>query len=83
MNDIGFFDIFEDEMSIISNDLRKYLFDDKNLITIIDNLLIKLDGKYFSEIDEKEKHFDITHSARPKQFSVITKIDKNSGIKKE
>ena len=47
LNDIGFFDIFEDEMSIISNDLRKYLFDDKNWITIIDNLLIKLDGKYF------------------------------------
>ena len=44
-----------------------------------DGLDFKLDGKYFSEIDEKEKHFDITHSARPKQFSVITKIDKNSG----
>ena len=35
----------------------------------------EIDGKYFAEIDENHKHYPITHSARPKEFSIITKID--------
>jgi hypothetical protein len=45
--DIGIFDIFEDEIIIICNDLRRYLFDDRNWIPIINQLLIRLDSKYF------------------------------------
>lgn len=41
---------------------------------IEDGLDFEIDGKYFAEISEKHKHYQITHSARPKQFSVITKI---------
>ena len=44
-----------------------------------DGLDFKLDGKYFAETDEQNHHFEVTHSARPKQFSVMTKIDPNSG----
>ncbi len=40
-----------------------------------DGLDFEIDGKYFAEIDENHKHYPITHSARPKEFSVITKID--------
>lgn len=40
-----------------------------------DNLDFETDGKYFAEISENHKHYAITHSARPKQFSVITKIN--------
>lgn len=40
-----------------------------------DNLDFEIDGKYFAEISENHKHYAITHSARPKEFSVITKID--------
>lgn len=43
-----------------------------------DNLDYETDGKYFAEISKNHKHYAITHSARPKQFSVITKIDDNS-----
>jgi len=40
-----------------------------------DCLDFEIDGKYFAEISENHKHYPITHSARPKEFSVITKID--------
>jgi NADPH-dependent glutamate synthase beta subunit-like oxidoreductase/NAD(P)H-flavin reductase len=40
-----------------------------------DCLDFEIDGKYFVEISENHKHYPITHSARPKEFSVITKID--------
>jgi NAD(P)H-flavin reductase len=43
-----------------------------------DGLDFELEGKYFAEIDKDHKHYPITHSARPKQFSVITKIDDES-----
>lgn len=43
-----------------------------------DNLDFEIVGKYFAEISEDHKHYAITHSARPKQFSVITKIDDES-----
>ena len=37
-----------------------------------------MEGKYFAEIDKNHKHYPITHSARPKNFSVITKINDQS-----
>lgn len=40
-----------------------------------DNLDYEIDGKYFAEISKNHKHYQITHSKRPKEFSVITKID--------
>ena len=40
-----------------------------------DDLDFEIEGKYFAEIDENHKHYPITHSARSKDFSVITKID--------
>ena len=43
-----------------------------------DGLNFELNGKYFAEIDENHKHYPITHSPRPKNFSVITKIDDES-----
>jgi NADPH-dependent glutamate synthase beta subunit-like oxidoreductase/NAD(P)H-flavin reductase len=46
--------------------------------TLEDNLDFEIDGKYFAEISENHKHYQITHSARPRQFSVITKIDDES-----
>ncbi len=43
-----------------------------------DGLDFEISQKYFAEIDENHKHYPISHSARPKNFSVITKIDENS-----
>ena len=43
-----------------------------------DDLDFEINQKYFAEIDENHKHYPISHSARPKSFSVITKIDENS-----
>ncbi len=43
-----------------------------------DDLDFELNGKYFAEIDANHKYFAVSHQDRPKQFSVITKIDKNS-----
>lgn len=43
-----------------------------------DNLDYEIDSKYFAEISENHKHYAITHTARPKKFSVITKIDERS-----
>ncbi len=40
-----------------------------------DGLDFEINQKYFAEIDENHHHYPITHSARPKDFSVITKID--------
>lgn len=40
-----------------------------------DDLDFEIVEKYFAEIDESHKYYPITHSARPKGFSVITKID--------
>lgn len=40
-----------------------------------DGLNFEISGKYFAEVDENHHHYGITHSARPKDFSVITKID--------
>lgn len=40
-----------------------------------DGLDFEIDGKYFAEISENHKHYAITHSARPREFSVITKIE--------
>ncbi len=40
-----------------------------------DGLDFEINDKYFAEIDLDHKHYPITHSARPKHFSVITKID--------
>ena len=45
---------------------------------IEDGLDFELEGKYFAEIDKNHKHYPITHSARPKNFSVITKINDQS-----
>ncbi len=43
-----------------------------------DGLDFEITGKYFAEITQDHKHYPITHSARPKDFSVITKIDEKS-----
>jgi NADPH-dependent glutamate synthase beta subunit-like oxidoreductase/NAD(P)H-flavin reductase len=43
-----------------------------------DDLDFELEGRYFSEISADHRHYQVTHSARPKQFSVITKIDDDS-----
>lgn len=40
-----------------------------------DDLDFEIDEKYFAEIDENHHHYPISHTARPKDFSVITKID--------
>lgn len=40
-----------------------------------DGLDFEISGKYFAEIDENHKHYPISHSARPRDSSVITKID--------
>jgi len=40
-----------------------------------DNLDFEIEGKYFAEISKDHQHYAITHTARPQQFSVITKID--------
>ncbi len=40
-----------------------------------DKLDFEISGKYFAEIDVNHQHYPITHTARPKHFSVITKID--------
>lgn len=50
-----------------------------NLSPILeDKLDFEIDGKYFAEISENHKHYQATHSARPKDFSMITKIDERS-----
>jgi len=43
-----------------------------------DELDLKHDGKYFVEIDKDNNLFSKTYTARPNNFSVITKIDSNS-----
>jgi NADPH-dependent glutamate synthase beta subunit-like oxidoreductase/NAD(P)H-flavin reductase len=43
-----------------------------------DELDLKHDGKYFVEIDKDNNLFSKTYTARPSNFSVITKIDSNS-----
>ncbi len=43
-----------------------------------DGLNFITDGKYFSEIDITKHQVAITHSARPRDFSVITKIDSDT-----
>ncbi|MDX2083079.1 MAG: FAD-dependent oxidoreductase [Rickettsiales bacterium] len=40
-----------------------------------DGLDFEVKEKYFAEIDQNHHHYSISHSARPKDFSIITKID--------
>ncbi len=42
-----------------------------------DNLDFELDGKYFEAIDEFGNKIISNHSARPRKFSVLTKIDED------
>ena len=47
LNDIGIFDYFQEEINAICIEMRRYVFDSRNWIKIIDNLMIKISGKYF------------------------------------
>lgn len=42
---------------------------------VADKLDFALDGKYFAAVDGGGNRFETNHSAKPEQFSVLTKID--------
>ena len=60
LNDIGIFDYFQDEINAICVEMRRYMVDSRNWTKIIDNLMIKISGKYFKSTSNRSDHLYIS-----------------------